>query len=820
MPRIFISYRRSDSAEVTQRIYTALVQAFGGENVFKDVDSIPVGMDFRAVIERELINADQMLVVIGASWLSVVDEGRQRRLDDPSDFVRIEVEMGLRHPNVNVIPVLVNNASMPGDDDLPRSLYNLIFHNAAVIRDNSHFEYDIERLIRAIDPTRTSPSEPETAPRTINIPLIIGGIGIILLLAIAILLFINSGNTNLQPTRTPEPATAAVLLITERAGETLTSVAPTGTDTPDLTRTVDALVTQYFITATSYAAETIAAYTDTPTLAFAPSNTPVSTEDQNVIATQGIITEVLSSTPTPKSTETATFDLTGTANAFATGTQSAVNAATQAFQAAQATVDTQGTATSLAITPTTNDFLPLTAGNIEIGYALPGSCSGFSPDGTVLITASGGYDVITGYKRYPTFGTFSPDGSLFASLGVGVYDVRLGTVRFPIMGNSTATYDIPIFTPDGKLLVVPRDGVYDVTTGTKRFSISGYGKVEFNSDKSLLAVGDDGLYDVSTGSKRFSIAGVKFIFSPDSTLLAVYNDGVYEIATGTKRFSLRSSYFGNFIFSPVGTLLAVAHDAIYDVTTGSKWQTLSYRDAVFSPNGALVVVSNDGVYNVATHTKQFSISSYNSTFSPDGTLLVADGDGVYDVATGVKRFSISGYNSTFSPDGTFLVVDGDGVYDVATGVKRFSISGNIYDFDYNSVFSPNVTFLIVHNDGVYDLSTGNRIISPSGWNAVYSPVETLLGMTYGSSCVIYGSKGSSWPLQTGLLHGRKANIHSEPDPTSTVITSLVDDNKVIIIGRTPGDYWFKVIVGDNVGWVLNSVVTLDSLPDNVPVLPQ
>jgi hypothetical protein len=112
MPTIFVSYRRSDSQDVTGRIYDRLVSKFTQKQIFKDVDSIPLGVSFPAHIRQLLSKASVVLVVIGPDWVTAEDEHGRRRLDDPSDFVRLEVELALR-ADMPVIPVLVSNASMP-----------------------------------------------------------------------------------------------------------------------------------------------------------------------------------------------------------------------------------------------------------------------------------------------------------------------------------------------------------------------------------------------------------------------------------------------------------------------------------------------------------------------------------------------------------------------------------------------------------------------------------------------------------------------------------------------------------------------------------
>jgi WD40 repeat protein len=147
MPKFFVSYRRDKSAAITGRIYDRLVQALGAEQIFKDVDNIPLGSDFRRIIEEELAGCDALLVIIGPEWAGVKSANGRRRLTDPSDYVRIEVEEGLKRKNVRVIPVLVENTEMPSEKQLPASLRALCFRQAAVVRNDPDFNRDVEGLI-------------------------------------------------------------------------------------------------------------------------------------------------------------------------------------------------------------------------------------------------------------------------------------------------------------------------------------------------------------------------------------------------------------------------------------------------------------------------------------------------------------------------------------------------------------------------------------------------------------------------------------------------------------------------------------------------
>src|SRR5690242_18937343 len=96
MSSIFVSYRRKDSASICGRIYDRLVERYGREWIFKDIDSIPLGVDFADYINECLSMCVVQLVLIGPQWLEIEDDHGQRRLNDPSDLVRLEVEVALR----------------------------------------------------------------------------------------------------------------------------------------------------------------------------------------------------------------------------------------------------------------------------------------------------------------------------------------------------------------------------------------------------------------------------------------------------------------------------------------------------------------------------------------------------------------------------------------------------------------------------------------------------------------------------------------------------------------------------------------------------
>jgi hypothetical protein len=148
---VFISYRRQDSADITGRIYDRLVERIGTEAVYKDVDSIPLGVDFRKHLQDSVAQCDVLLAVIGKNWLEASsDKGNEgRSLDDPRDFLRIEIETALER-DIPLIPLLVQGASVPREQDLPPSLMPLVYRNAVAIRPDPDFRIDMDRLIKQL----------------------------------------------------------------------------------------------------------------------------------------------------------------------------------------------------------------------------------------------------------------------------------------------------------------------------------------------------------------------------------------------------------------------------------------------------------------------------------------------------------------------------------------------------------------------------------------------------------------------------------------------------------------------------------------------
>jgi hypothetical protein len=151
MPKIAISYRRSDSSAITGRIFDRLVARYGKESVFMDVDNIPIGTDFRSHIRAVLLETEVLIVVIGPRWLGT-DAAGAVRMSQESDPVRAEVEAALAQ-DLPMIPVLVDGAKMPDSTALPASIQKFAFLNAAEVATGRDFHPHMDRLIAAIDVT-------------------------------------------------------------------------------------------------------------------------------------------------------------------------------------------------------------------------------------------------------------------------------------------------------------------------------------------------------------------------------------------------------------------------------------------------------------------------------------------------------------------------------------------------------------------------------------------------------------------------------------------------------------------------------------------
>lgn len=148
MPGIFISYRRDDTAGRAGRIYDRLAAQFGADQVFMDVDTIQPGEDFTRVLAERTGSCSALVAIIGKEWLSAQDREGHRRLEDPADYVRLEILAALTR-GIVVVPVLVEGASLPRGDELPAPLRKLSDYQALTVSDD-RFHAEVDELIRAL----------------------------------------------------------------------------------------------------------------------------------------------------------------------------------------------------------------------------------------------------------------------------------------------------------------------------------------------------------------------------------------------------------------------------------------------------------------------------------------------------------------------------------------------------------------------------------------------------------------------------------------------------------------------------------------------
>ncbi len=150
MRAIFISYRRDDAEGQAGRLYDDLVKIFGDDKVFMDVAGIEPGRDFRSVIDEQVTSCGVLLAIIGKDWINAKDATGRPRLEDPSDFVRLETASALKR-DIPVIPVLVHGAAMPHPEQLPADLADIAYRNAVELT-HARWNSDVEVLAKALRP--------------------------------------------------------------------------------------------------------------------------------------------------------------------------------------------------------------------------------------------------------------------------------------------------------------------------------------------------------------------------------------------------------------------------------------------------------------------------------------------------------------------------------------------------------------------------------------------------------------------------------------------------------------------------------------------
>ncbi len=150
MGAIFISYRRSDSQGESGRLFDDLVRQFGKSAIFMDVVGIDAGRDFRRAIDDSVQSCSVLLAMVGPLWLQAADEQGSHRLDDETDYVRLEIAAALRR-DIPVVPVLLRGAKMPRSEQLPEEIADLAYRNAVELT-HARWKSDMQVLIKALRP--------------------------------------------------------------------------------------------------------------------------------------------------------------------------------------------------------------------------------------------------------------------------------------------------------------------------------------------------------------------------------------------------------------------------------------------------------------------------------------------------------------------------------------------------------------------------------------------------------------------------------------------------------------------------------------------
>ncbi|PZR76116.1 MAG: hypothetical protein DLM73_03585 [Chthoniobacterales bacterium] len=256
---IAISYRRQDSSPVAGRLYDRLQAEFGKGTVFMDFDSIPYGVDFREHIKTTLQRAKVVVAIIGPEWTGGRDTSN-RRIDDPTDFVRLEIASALEN-GIPIIPVLINNTPMPEAKALPAELEGLAFRNGLALDTGIDFHHHADRLIagihRVVDPP-TPPALPVTAsapPKAAaaskgKFPMVAALAALVMIAGIAAWYFSNrvpnksvTRQETVEPARKVEPA-AAPSIKAEPSANSQAAVSPTVAATPTATATASMAVAE------------------------------------------------------------------------------------------------------------------------------------------------------------------------------------------------------------------------------------------------------------------------------------------------------------------------------------------------------------------------------------------------------------------------------------------------------------------------------------------------------------------------------------------------------------------------------------------------
>jgi len=211
MGSIFISYRRGDSGGEAGRLFDDLSRSFGENSVFIDIAGIEIGRDFRKVIDENVAQCTALLAIIGKDWVDAKDDKGDRRLDDRSDSVRMEIASALRR-DISVVPVLVRGAKMPGPRQLPDDIRELAFRNGIELT-HARWNSDLQLLMKALTPHFDArPLHPATGPHAkrkgVATKLLMAVLALSLLVGVGVYLFTAYRRAASSPNSAPKESMA------------------------------------------------------------------------------------------------------------------------------------------------------------------------------------------------------------------------------------------------------------------------------------------------------------------------------------------------------------------------------------------------------------------------------------------------------------------------------------------------------------------------------------------------------------------------------------------------------------------------------------
>lgn len=577
MPKIFISYRREDSQWPARSLRDALIPHVHDPrtDIFMDIDNIPLGVNFADHIGAQVDGCDVLLALIGPNWISLVNETGQRRLDDPKDFVRLEIGQALKR-GIPVVPVLLDGAAMPSNNQLPDDLRELAMRHATEVR-HATFSADAERLIRGLGLTKDA-----RKPKLAQAPVLLEGGG-------------NRGGEAAMPAA-PSPRRSALLI---------TSIA--------------AVVVLVFGAAALFANPFNWRGSHPEERAHAPANDSADPPPPaNEVELKTFASEETSPAPTPRKTDlpqSLPADNSMVATPVPPPRAAEPRQLKVTLERKLAGAELEGIP---SISPDWSRIL-LVAGNANRGHIIDARTGkrlvdlvghkdviwngAFSSDGLKVVTSAGDgswhddltariWDVRTGenlltlpgHNDYVNAAAFSPDGTRVATASYDncgrVWNARTGALLLEELCHDGDVESI-IYSRDGLRIATASEDktaiIWDAQTGTRLLTLAGHSdyvwSVAFSPDGSRIITGssdnDARVWDAKTGRSLLVLSGhsdtvFNAAFSPDNTLVATASsDGtarIWDAKTGRSLASLpnHGDYVSVIVFSQDGDHLMTA----------------------------------------------------------------------------------------------------------------------------------------------------------------------------------------------------------------------------------------------------------------------